>query len=77
VTIHEPMRLHIIVESLPEKIITIIQRHRHLREMFNNQWAHLIACDPETGQFLGYHPDGKWETLHPGEGVPSVPVRQG
>jgi hypothetical protein len=77
ITIHEPVRLHIIVEAPPEKIAPIIQRYEQLRAMFNNQWAHLIAWDPETGQFLGYQPDGRWETLHPGKGVPSVPVRQG
>jgi uncharacterized protein YbcC (UPF0753/DUF2309 family) len=77
VPLHEPMRVQVIVQSHPARVGAIIERHTVLANVFKNQWAHLIAWDSETGQFLGYQPDGRWETLHPGKAVPSVPVRQG
>lgn len=76
VPLHEPMRVQVIVQSHPARVGAIIERHTVLANVFKNQWAHLIAWDPETGHFLGYQPDGRWETLHPAKGVPSVPVRQ-
>jgi uncharacterized protein YbcC (UPF0753/DUF2309 family) len=61
--LHEAMRAHIIVESQPAKVASIVLRHRVLEHLFKNRWAHLIAWDPATRQFLGYQPDGSWETL--------------
>jgi uncharacterized protein YbcC (UPF0753/DUF2309 family) len=75
--LHEPMRSHIIVESQPAKVASIVERHRALENLFKNQWAHLIAWDPATRQFLGYQPDGKWETLSIEEGLPSRPGHPG
>jgi uncharacterized protein YbcC (UPF0753/DUF2309 family) len=77
ITIHEPMRLHIIVDALPEKIAPIIERYGPLRALFNNQWAHLIAWDSTTGRFMRYQPEGTWETLPVEKGFPATPVPQG
>jgi hypothetical protein len=62
--LHEPMRAQVIVESHPAKVASIIERHKTLENIFKNQWAHLIARDPETREFLAYLPDGTWEHLH-------------
>jgi len=61
--LHEPMRPHIMVESQPAKVASIIERHKVLENLFKNQWAHLIAWDPESRQFMRYQADGTWETL--------------
>ncbi|HLE81052.1 MAG TPA: putative inorganic carbon transporter subunit DabA, partial [Dehalococcoidia bacterium] len=61
--LHEAMRAHIIVESQAAKVASIVERHKVLENLFKNRWAHLIAWDPTTRQFLGYQPDGSWETL--------------
>jgi uncharacterized protein YbcC (UPF0753/DUF2309 family) len=64
--LHEPMRVQVIVESQPAKVASIIERHKVLENLFENQWAHLIAWDPDTGQFMRYLPDGVWENLQQG-----------
>jgi uncharacterized protein YbcC (UPF0753/DUF2309 family) len=69
VTIHEPVRLHVIVDTLPEKIAPIIQRYESLRAMFNNHWAHLISWNADAGAFLRYRSDGTWEPLSVEEDV--------
>ncbi|MGH7409547.1 MAG: putative inorganic carbon transporter subunit DabA, partial [Candidatus Methylomirabilis sp.] len=66
--LHEPMRAHIIVESPPAKVTSIVERYKVLENLFKNQWAHLVAWDPQTRQFMRYQPDGGWETLRAGEG---------
>jgi uncharacterized protein len=72
VPLHEPMRVQVIVEAHPARVGAIVQRHKILENVFGNQWAHLIAWDPETERFAGYQPDGTWEPLAPGhtQGVP-------
>ena len=72
--LHEAMRAHVIVESPPAKVASIVERHKVLENLFKNRWAHLIAWDPARRQFLGYQPDGSWETLPLGERPPE-PVR--
>jgi uncharacterized protein YbcC (UPF0753/DUF2309 family) len=64
--LHEPMRVQVIVESHAAKVSSIVERHKVLKNLFENQWAHLIAWDPDTGQFMRYLPDGVWENLQQG-----------
>jgi len=64
--LHEPMRAQIIVEARPARLVSIVEQNKVLENLFKNQWAHLIAWEPETRGFLGYRPDGTWETLHAG-----------
>jgi uncharacterized protein YbcC (UPF0753/DUF2309 family) len=77
VPLHEPMRVQIIVESDPAKVGAIVERHKVLENVFKNQWAHLIAWDPETRDFLRYQPDGTWEALSGEEGILSRPGHPG
>jgi len=65
--LHEPMRVQIIVEAQRERVGAIVGRHKVLENVFKNQWAHLIAWDPEAGRFAGYRPDGTWESLATGQ----------
>jgi hypothetical protein len=67
VPLHEPMRVQVIVEARPGLVGAIVERHKVLENVFRNQWAHLIAWDPESGQFAGYRPDGTWEQLGAGD----------
>lgn len=65
--LHEPMRVQVIVEARPGRVGAIVERHKVLENVFRNQWAHLIAWDPETGRFAGYRSDGTWEELAIGQ----------
>ena len=66
--LHEPMRAQIIIESSPAKVASIVEQNKLLKNLFMHQWAYLIVRDPETRQFMGYLPDGTWETVYAGNG---------
>jgi uncharacterized protein YbcC (UPF0753/DUF2309 family) len=50
VEIHEPVRLQIFVEATPEVLTRIYLRQPSLQQLIGNQWVHLIAIDPDSGQ---------------------------
>jgi uncharacterized protein YbcC (UPF0753/DUF2309 family) len=57
---HEPMRLLTVIEAPRERINQIIRGHRHLQHLYDNQWAHLIAIEPEEKLFYRYAPNRGW-----------------
>ena len=67
VEVHDPLRLLIIVEHLPETVLKTIQTTPELYEWFINEWVHLAVVHPETraiytfseGGFKTYIPDFK------------------
>jgi uncharacterized protein YbcC (UPF0753/DUF2309 family) len=61
--LHEPMRAHLIIEAEPARVSAIIKQYKVLKDLFENQWAHLITWNPETGEFMGYTRDGAWQRL--------------
>jgi hypothetical protein len=65
--LHEPMRVHLIIEADPARVGSIIAQYKVLKDLFENQWAHLIAWNPRTGAFMGYTRDGVWQSLEPRE----------
>jgi len=56
IEIHEPLRLQLVVEARTEILATIYQRQPSLRELIGNQWIHLIAKEPDTGEFAIFDP---------------------
>lgn len=46
IEIHEPLRLMIIVEQLPDIILSAIQANNATYEWFINEWIHLICFHP-------------------------------
>lgn len=65
VEVHDPIRLLIIVEHLPEVVLNAVQSTPEMYEWFINEWVHLVAVNPET-HTLHYFKQGKfvpYETL--------------
>jgi len=54
--IHEPMRLHLIVEASMAILGEIYGRQPGIQELLNGQWVHLISMDPDTGDFNMFVP---------------------
>ncbi len=62
VEVHDPLRLMIIVEHLPEVVLKTVQSSPDMYEWFINEWVHLVSINPETnelfyfrnGQFVPY-----------------------
>jgi len=63
------MRAHLIIEADPARVGSIIAQYKVLKDLFENQWAHLIAWNPRTKEFMGYTRDGVWQSLEPREGA--------
>jgi len=56
VEIHEPLRLQMVVEARTDILAAIYGRQAALRELIGNGWVHLIAKDPDTGEFAIFDP---------------------
>ncbi|MBA3545578.1 MAG: DUF2309 domain-containing protein [Nannocystis sp.] len=52
--IHEPVRLHLVVESTPEILAAICERRPAIAELVFNEWLRLAAVDPDTGQIFTF-----------------------
>lgn len=60
---HEPMRLLTLIEAPRERIIGIIQRHRLLKNYYDNGWVQLMALEPEEKNFYLYLPKQGWNPM--------------
>jgi len=60
---HEPMRLLVLIEAPRERISRIIQHHRLLQHLYDNEWVRLMALDPEESIFHNYSPKRGWIPL--------------
>jgi uncharacterized protein YbcC (UPF0753/DUF2309 family) len=60
---HEPMRLLTVIEAPRERINRIIGGHRHLQHLYDNEWVHLIAIEPEEKLFYRYTPSRGWAPI--------------
>ena len=63
---HEPMRLLAVIEQTPCVILSIIQKHSILQQLFHNQWLNLVALDPHTFEFHRYNSNATWEAMQLG-----------
>lgn len=72
IEVHDPVRLLIVVEHFPEVILNSIRSTPEMYEWYINEWVHLIAIHPETGDFHYFH-EGAFEPYAPmGREVPEV-----
>lgn len=64
IEVHDPIRLLMVVEQLPEVVLATIQRVNATYQWFVNEWIHLVVVHPETkaihrfrdGRFVPYEP---------------------
>jgi len=52
VEIHDPIRLLMVVEQIPELVNHVITASPALLEWVNNNWVNLVVLDPNSGDFL-------------------------
>ncbi|MFM2417246.1 MAG: hypothetical protein RL385_1969, partial [Pseudomonadota bacterium] len=50
VEVHEPLRLLLIVEATPERLLAIAANKPEIRELVVNRWVQLVSVDPEDGK---------------------------
>jgi uncharacterized protein YbcC (UPF0753/DUF2309 family) len=64
IEVHDPVRLLIIVQHYPDVVLKTIQSSPDMYEWYINNWVHLVAVHPETGQFY-YFKDGIFTVYMP------------
>ena len=52
VNIHDPLRLMVVIEHFPDKVLEIIQRNQATYEWIKNAWVNLAVIQPETREIL-------------------------
>ena len=57
---HTPLRLLTLIEASRKTISDIIPRHRVLQHLYDNEWVHLVALDPQDKTFYRYVPKQGW-----------------
>jgi len=60
VEIHEPMRLLVVVEQMPQVLTAILQRQPALLELIGNAWITLAAKHPDSAAIELYCPRRGW-----------------
>jgi len=49
IEIHEAMRLLVIVEATPERLLDIASRQAEVRDLIVHRWIQLVSLDPDSG----------------------------
>ncbi|EQD34924.1 hypothetical protein B1B_17017, partial [mine drainage metagenome] len=57
--IHEPIRLHVIIEAPKDPIDVIIEKHPTVRDLIENEWLYFFSMDDDGG-IHQRRPDGQW-----------------
>jgi hypothetical protein len=69
VEIHEPVRLLVVLEQEPEKVIELLAREPELAQVINNRWVVVMAYSSERNQLYYYNEKSEFtlfdeETVH-------------
>lgn len=59
--VHEPRRLTVVIESKPDLIDAVLAAQPGVRELFDNQWIHLIVL---YGKTASQRRNGSWHSMN-------------
>lgn len=63
VEIHEPVRILFIVETTPQRLMSVIKANKELVEFVCNRWIRIATMDPEDGHIEVYRGNDVFEPL--------------
>lgn len=61
--IHEPLRLHVMIEAPRESITAILDKHPGVKDLVTNGWVLLFALEDEGKTIHQNQPDGSWKKV--------------
>lgn len=61
--VHEPLRLHVVIEAPRTAIDAVLAAHESVRELVEGSWLHLFALEDEGAATYQYSPQGEWMTV--------------
>ncbi len=68
--VHEPLRLLAVVEAPLERTADIVQRHRALRDLIDNEWITLVGRVGPGDPWARLRPGGRWERWNAAAATP-------
>ncbi len=63
--IHEPLRLHVLIEAPRDRISAILARHENVRQLVENGWLLLFAMEDEGASYFRCYASERWEKINP------------
>ncbi len=60
---HEPLRLQVFIQAKTENIDRIMNKHKMVQDLVNNQWLFVISIDPDNNQANLCLGTGHWQSL--------------
>ncbi|MFO1064841.1 MAG: DUF2309 domain-containing protein [Pirellulales bacterium] len=63
--IHEPLRLLFVIETVPEALLSIMQRNPNIDRFVRNEWTQFAVLDPNS-PVIHYYRHGRFELFEPG-----------
>jgi hypothetical protein len=57
VEIHEPVRLLMVVDASPGRVLSVLQQNPGVERLARNRWIYLFARDPEDGSMHEFERD--------------------
>ena len=60
---HEAMRMLTLIEAPKERIDMILRHQHHLQRLYDDEWLHLVAIDPEEQICYRYLPKQGWTPI--------------
>lgn len=61
--IHDPLRLHVLLEAPREDIAAVLSRHEHIRQLVDHGWILLFAIEDHGRSYHHYLPGGSWRKV--------------
>ena len=63
--VHEPLRLHVVLEAPRERIDDVLAKHAPVRQLLENGWLIVFAMEREGEQLFRWLPGGTWKPIIP------------
>ncbi len=54
INIHDPIRLLVVVEHFPDKVIKVLKMNANTLQWFENEWIRLVVMHPESKAFFEF-----------------------
>lgn len=72
--IHEPLRLHVLLEAPRDRIDAVLAKHEGVRELVDHGWLLLFAIEEDGAAILRRLPGAGWERTSPPSTAIGMPV---
>lgn len=59
---HQPLRLSVYIHAPKERVNDILEKHKYLKSLIDNEWIYLMVIDPEdSNKIKTYEANKPWE----------------